>query len=572
MIFVSRPRRRGNMLAASALMLTLSAPAGPLLAAPAKPAGTIPPPPTSPEQKSLLLDMQDAFTKIAKTVEPSVVNIKVERFRSVDATDFGMSPDQSPGDGPDTPDTPTTPDAPVKPGAPAPPTDKSAPKSGAPETPKKPKPQTPSKGPAAPPSTGTPGAPPNSHPLTPRTQRRFEATGSGVIVRPDGYILTNDHVVDGAANGMVTVTLSDGRQFKGKVYPDYRSDLAVVKIDPGNAKLPAAQFADSGQVQPGQWAIAVGSPFNLENTMTVGVISALGRHQRIPGETAGSGRYYPDLIQTDAAINPGNSGGPLFNIDGNVIGINVAIESPVEASSGVGFAIPSATAQSIMNSLITKGKVTRGYLGIAPDDLTPALQQEFSQAAGAFVRDVRVDSPAGKAGIEASDIITYFNGEPVTGEVSLRQAIADTEPGKSIKVAYVRGGVPLVTNVTLIPAPPVPGEVPSASDVTNPATSKLGLSIRDITPHDRQEMSLPATTQGVTVVAVETNSPAEAASLSAGMPLVGTVIQRVGKTTVKNKVDFDQALKVIGDSDSFTISVVYSAGGDLHQTAVTINR
>ncbi|MEO7717910.1 MAG: trypsin-like peptidase domain-containing protein [Capsulimonas sp.] len=562
MIFVSRPRRKGNMLAASALMLTLSAPAVPLLAAPAKSSGVLPPPPTSPEQKSLLLDMQDAFAKIAKTVEPSVVNIKVERFRNVDASDFGLAPDQTPGDGPDAPDQPETP---VKP-----PT-KDAPKNGTPpKAPAKPKPGTPLKGDVAPapPSADAPSikAP------TPRTQRRSEATGSGVIVSSDGYILTNDHVVDGAANGIVTVTLSDGRQFKGKVYPDYRSDLAVVKIDPGSAKLPAAQFADSSKVVPGQWAIAVGSPFNLENTMTVGVISALGRHQRIPGETAGSGRYYPDLLQTDAAINPGNSGGPLFNIDGKVIGINVAIESPVEASSGVGFAIPSVTAQSIMNALITKGKVTRGYLGIAPDDLTPALQQEFSQPAGAFVRDVRVDSPAGKAGIQAADIITYFNGEPVTGEVSLRQAIADTEPGKSVKVAYVRSGTPFATSVTLITAPPVPGEDPGPSDVTNPTRSKLGLGIRDITPHDRQEMSIPTSIQGVTVVSVEPNSPAEAASYAAGMPLVGTVIQRLGKTVVKNKKDFDQALAAIGEADSFTASVVYSAGGDLHQTAITITR
>ncbi len=262
---------------------------------------------------------------------------------------------------------------------------------------------------------------------------RSEATGSGVIVRADGYILTNDHVVEGASGGIVTVTLADGREFKGRVFPDSKSDLAVVKIDPGATPLPVAGFADSAAVRSGQWAIAVGSPFDLQNTMTVGIISALGRHQTIGGDSPSNpGRYYPDLIQTDAAINPGNSGGPLFNIDGKVVGINVAIESPVEGSAGVGFAIPSDIAQQVMNSLIQSGKVTRGYLGLAPDDLTPALQTQYGQKDGAFVRDVRLDSPAGKAGLQAADIVTAFDGKPVRSEITLRELISAT-PARQIR-------------------------------------------------------------------------------------------------------------------------------------------
>ena len=325
------------------LLAGLAAPGllGPARAEPGATAGTIPSP-TTPDQKSMLTQMQDAFTNIAQTVEPTVVNIKAERLRG---TDGG----ESEGDG-----TP-------------------------------------------PPPTRRRGGNGQGGPSLPfPTPRRSEATGSGVIVRADGYILTNDHVVEGADGGVVTVTLADGREYQGKVYADFKSDLAVVKIDPGPTPLPVAGFADSAVVRPGQWAVAIGSPFDLQNTMTVGVISAVGRHQRIGVEP--SVRYYPDLIQTDAAINPGNSGGPLFNIDGKVVGINVAIDSPVEGSAGVGFAIPSGIAQSVMNALIQSGKVTRGYLGIAPEDLTPALQTQYGQKEGAFVRDVRLDSPAGKAG------------------------------------------------------------------------------------------------------------------------------------------------------------------------------
>jgi len=476
------------------------------------PAGTISTPPTTQQQKSMLTEMQDAFTKIADTVEPTVVNIKAERLR----------PDGT-ADGDDVPQ-------PLIP--------RSAPRGRHLPTP------------------GVPSPP-----------RRLEATGSGVIVRPDGYILTNDHVVEGASGGLVTVTLADGREFKGRVFPDYRSDLAVVKIDPGPTPLPAATFADSSAVKPGQWAIAVGSPFDLQNTMTVGVISATGRQQAISGDTPNSGRYYPDLIQTDAAINPGNSGGPLFNIDGQVVGINVAIESPVEGSAGVGFAIPSDIAQQVMGALISQGKVVRGQLGVVPVDLTPALQDRYGQKQGAFLRDVSLDSPAGKAGLQAEDIVTSYDGRPITGEVSLRLAISATPPGKSVAIGYVRDGRPATATATIAAAPVSPEDAPAATPAPMLVKPRLGLTVRDLAAHDRQSLGLPPTTTGALVTGIEAGSPAELAGLGTVGPPGGIVVQRVGKAPVSSKADYDRAVAALPAGTTVTLVVLYPEENQLHQSA-----
>ena len=487
----------------------------------AHPAAAATTPDTTAAQKSMLQEMQNAFQKIADAVEPSVVNIKTSRLRTFDTTD------------PDTPDD-----------------------------------QTPD-------SKGDKDSKPPAIPLIPRAPRRSEATGSGVIIRPEGYILTNDHVVKGADGGIVTVTLADGREFKGVVYSDFRSDLAVVKIDPGKATLTVAKFADSAAVRPGQWAIAVGSPFDLENTMTVGVISATGRHQEIPGDTPGDSRYYPELIQTDAAINPGNSGGPLFNIDGQVVGINVAIESPVEGSAGVGFAIPSDVAQKIMSQLITSGKVTRGYLGVAPKDLTPALGQEFVQDTGAFVQDVKAKSPAWNGGLRAADIITFYDGKAVAGEVSLRQFIADTAPGKTVKVEYVRSGKPMAADVT-IGAVPNSDATPTITAPVKPVVTAvkkptLGLELRDITAKDRTTQGFTPDVQGAFVVSMDPAGNAEEASVMNGVPLSNTVIQRIGTHTIKNKADVEAALAALQGQSQTTIVFLMNADGEIHQTALTVH-
>ena len=468
------------------------------------------PAPTTAQQKSVLVQVQDAFTNIAQTVEPTVVNIKSERART--AADGG---------------------------------DELGTKSGGPGTP-----------------------------------RRLEATGSGVIVRADGYILTNDHVVEGAKDGVVTVTLADGREFPGKVYPDFSSDLAVVKIAPGPVPLPVAGFADDAAVRPGQWAVAIGSPFDLQNTMTVGIISAVGRHQSIGGETAEgtTARYYPDLLQTDAAINPGNSGGPLFNIDGKVVGINVAIESPVEGSAGVGFAIPSSIAQTVMNALIRSGRVTRGYLGIAPEDLTPALQTLYGQKDGALVRDVGTDSPAGRAGIEAGDIVTAYDGKPVHGEVSLREAISGTLPGRTVTLRYVRDSRPGLASVTLGTAPSNPADLSTSSSApsANLPARPWGFAVRTLTAADRVELRLPAAVRGVLITAVTPGSPAETAGFSSGLPtLEHAVIQKIGHQAIATKSDYDQAASSQPRGSAVPVVLLYvSEGGDhpreVHQTVLTL--
>ncbi len=457
-------------------------------------------PPTTPAQKSLLLDMQDAFTRIALTAEPFVVNIK--SARTMDLTT-----------------------------------------------------RLPKDLPLTPPGTGNPngngGTDPSPFP------RRSESTGSGAIVTADGYIITNDHVVEGSK--FVTVTLNDGREFTGTVASDHSSDLAIVKIDAGGVKLPYCAFADSDTVAAGQWAIAIGSPFGLENTMTVGVISALHRHQTI-GDSPANARYYPDLIQTDAAINPGNSGGPLINMDGQVVGINVAIESPVEGSAGVGFAIPARIAKIIMNELITKGKVTRGYLGLAPTDLTPAKRTAYGVASGAWVLQVDKDSPAGRAGIHAADTIQGFDDKSIDSELSLRIAIAESTPGKTVPVKIIRDGQPVNVNVT-IAAPPAP---PSTTSNTNQAPpvppKKIGVSVRTLAATDRDQLGLDPSATGAFVTAVLSNSPAERAGLT-----TGDVITKIGKAPITNSDDAAAALTALPPGAQTVVVITRSTGADKQQ-------
>ena len=461
---------------------------------PARTALAAPPvvPDTTAAQKSMLIQMQDAFTHIAEAVEPTVVNIKSEQMRPADS------------------------------------------------------------------AAGEPGA-----------ARPARSTGSGVIVRSDGYILTNDHVVEGASGGRVTVTLSDGREFSGRVYPDFKSDLAVVKIDPGSTPLPTAAFGDASSVRPGQWAVAVGSPFDLQNTMTVGIISAVGRHQNIGAGAAA--RYYPDLLQTDAAINPGNSGGPLFDVGGKVIGINVAIESPVEGSAGVGFAIPIGMAQQVMAALIDTGHVTRGYLGLAPEDLTPAMQTQFGQKTGAFVRDVSVNSPAGKAGLQAADIVTAWAGKPILGEITLRQQISATPPGKTVQVSYVRDGVFGTVPVTMGTSPTLPSDAPIPAPSASKALPQFGLTVRNQTARDRQTLGLPPGTPGVVIVTVAAGSPAEAAGLSADLLAGGAYLQKLGHHAITSKADFAQAAAAVPAGSAVTLIVLYVASNQVHQTALTLH-
>lgn len=336
-----------------------------------------------------------------------------------------------------------------------------------------------------------------------------KASGSGVIVRSDGYILTNDHVVGGADK--VTVTLSDKREFKGTVLRDPTTDLALVKINANN--LPAASLADSDRVRPGQWAIAFGNPGGQQfsNSLTVGVVSAITRDFNVPDTEAPSGhRSYPDAIQTDAAINPGNSGGPLVNLDGQIMGINAAIWSPTGASVGIGFAIPSNTAKYVMQQLIDKGKVSHGKLGVYPKDLDGNLGQHYGVQDGALVTDVVSGSAADKAGIQVEDVITQFDGKKIDSAAALLSAVEKTAPGTKTSVMVVRSKKPMTLQVTV-------GEDTTTTATGGGAGSKgLGLTVDELTAALARQLGVPATTKGVVVTDVDTGSPADDAGFQQG--------------------------------------------------------
>lgn len=344
--------------------------------------------------------------------------------------------------------------------------------------------------------------------------------GSGVIVRSDGYILTNDHVVAGADR--VEVVLSDGRRLTGKVMRDFRSDIAVVKVNATG--LPTARLGNSDTVRVGQWAIALGSPFDKQNSMTVGVVSALGRREAIGG--AMSQRYYPNLIQTDASINPGNSGGPLLNIRGEVIGINTAIESPTGSFAGIGFAVPINTARYVMEQLIARGKVVRGFLGVVPTDVTPEDAQRLKVRQGALIISVTEGSPADQAGFQVEDVVVEYDGKPVRGEIDFRDLVARTEPGTVVPVKVVRNGREQTLRVKVGEAPDLEEQMRQRKQ-SQDSGRKLGISIQQMTPELAERFRLPRNMQGVVITEVVPGSAADSAGLSVGDVILQVDGQRV---------------------------------------------
>src|SRR5262245_58722258 len=272
----------------------------------------------------------------------------------------------------------------------------------------------------------------------PREEGR--STGSGVIVDAQGYILTNNHVVENA--GEVEVRLSDDRKFKATIVGrDPKTDLAVLKVDTAGTALPVAELGDSDKLRVGQWAIAIGNPFGLDRTVTVGIISATGR-------TKVGVATYEAFIQTDASINPGNSGGPLLNLEGRVIGINTAI---VSSGQGIGFAIPINMVREVMNQLVSKGRVVRGWLGISIQDLTDDLAAGFGATGkgGVLVADVMKDSPAEGGGMKAGDIIVDFGGTPVKEVTELQKRVAAVQPGRNVPVTVLRDRRPTKLTVKI---------------------------------------------------------------------------------------------------------------------------
>ena len=366
--------------------------------------------------------------------------------------------------------------------------------------------------------------------------------GSGVIVKGDGYILTNDHVVGGADK--VTVYLKDGREFEGTVSRDPRGDLALVKIDAKN--LPAIKFGDSSKVKPGQWAVAIGSPFGLDQTVTVGVVSATGRNRRIADE--GIERNYNNLIQTDASINPGNSGGPLVNIDGELIGINTLIESSVPmgmGNIGIGFAIPVNAAKFTLDQLISSGKVTRGQLGIGIADLNPKEAERYGTDKGALVKSVEVGKTADKAGVQVEDVIVEFAGKPITSSDQLVEAVTATAPGKQTDLVVVRDKARKTLKVTV-------GEAPGLVEVESAKQSgdKLGFSVANITPDLIEKYKLEDTATGVIVTKVGAGSTAMQSGIEPGQ-----VITKVNNSPVKSVADFEKATSVLKSGDAIRLVV-----------------
>jgi serine protease Do len=327
--------------------------------------------------------------------------------------------------------------------------------------------------------------------------------GSGVIVSPDGYILTNNHVVGHADE--IHVTLLDKREFTAKVIgKDPKTDLALIKIDT-KQPLPAASLGDSNATEVGDWVMAIGSPFGFNLTVTSGIVSAKGR---------ALGGNYDNFIQTDASINPGNSGGPLFNTDGQVIGINTAIYSSTGSNAGIGFAIPIDIAKSVMQQLKAHGHVVRGWLGVEIQEVTPALAKSFGLAAptGALIAGVQKDGPAAKAAIQRGDIIIKFNGETVHDEHELPEMVASTPLNQAVPVEVIRGDKHLTLTATI--AELKDEQVASAKGIEEPGTS-WGMQVQDITPEIAQQLNLQ-NAKGVVIRSVRPDSAAAEAGLQAG--------------------------------------------------------
>jgi serine protease Do len=373
-------------------------------------------------------------------------------------------------------------------------------------------------------------------------KQTVRSLGSGVIVSSDGYVLTNNHVVSRAEK--LTVMLSDDKKYDARVVgTDPQSDVAVLKIDADG--LPAAKLGDSDSVKVGQWVIAVGNPFQLMHTVTAGIISAKGRSQLGLAD-------YEDFIQTDASINPGNSGGALADLAGRVVGINTAINSPTGGSVGIGFAIPINMAKKVMETLISEGKVTRGFMGILPQDIDENLLAalKLKSMHGSLVGDVTAGGPADKAGIKRGDVITALDGREVEGSNDLRNMVAQAKPDARIQVTLIRDGKERDITVVL-------GERPGEAEAAGPATSpeeshsveKLGLSLQDLTPDIASQLGYEDE-KGVLVAAVAGGTAAEEAGLERG-----DLIQEVDRAEVQSVKDFQKEIGKLASGDSVALLV-----------------
>jgi len=386
----------------------------------------------------------------------------------------------------------------------------------------------------------------------PEREQQQRSLGSGVIVDSSGIALTNAHVVERATE--IEVVTADGKKHKAKlVGVDRKTDLAVLRLQ-GGGPFPAAALGDSDRVKVGDWVLAIGSPFGLQQTVTAGIISAKGR-------SIGQGPF-DDFLQTDAAINPGNSGGPLVNMNGEVVGINSAILSRSGGNVGIGFAIPANMARRIYTELVAKGKVTRGWLGVSIQPLTPELAKSFGlrDSRGVLISDVVQDSPADKAGIAAGDIITEFDKKKVDSPPDLQKVVALTQPGKGVPVKVWRDKADKILEIKI-------GETPDdtvALRSTNKVRSLLGLEVRPITPEVARQLNLRSA-DGVVVLRVEDESPAAEAGLQRG-----DIVREVNRQRVRSLQDFERATKDLKGGDRVT--VLLQRGAQALYVAFTVDK
>ncbi len=381
-------------------------------------------------------------------------------------------------------------------------------------------------------------------------ERVQRALGSGVIITSDGYIITNNHVVGGADK--VEVRLSDERVFTARIIgTDPKSDVAIVKIDAKG--LPTIPVGDTSKLRIGTFVLAVGNPFGLGQTVTMGIISALGR--------SGLGiTDYENFIQTDAAINPGNSGGALVNMKGELIGINTAILSQSGGNVGIGFAIPVDLAMSVKNSLIRYGKVVRGWLGVTAQDIDPKIAKTLNLGStkGALVSDVAKTSPASTAGIKRGDVLTAINGKPVISASSLRFAVSELTPGTPVKVTVFRDGKEWIIPVTI-------GDLAKATVAEDRFAVKdnrflAGLTVSEITPTIRETLNLDPDMAGIVVLEVTRGTPAESTGIRPG-----DLILKINDKTIK---DLSELKKAVAALTSRKMSITIYRNGMIMSTTI----
>jgi serine protease Do len=363
-------------------------------------------------------------------------------------------------------------------------------------------------------------------------ERETRSLGSGVIINEEGYIVTNNHVVENAKE--IIVTLHNEKDYKAEVIgKDRKTDLALIKIE-AEGKPPVAFLGDSEKLEVGEWVLAIGNPFGLAETVTAGIVSAKGR-------VLGAGPY-DDFIQTDASINPGNSGGPLFNFWGEVVGINTAI---IATGQGIGFAIPINMAKELLPQLKEKGRVTRGWLGVIIQRVTSQLAESFGlkDEKGALVSQVIKDGPAEKAGIRQGDIILEFDGKEIKDFGDLSRIVASTPVGKTVSIKIFRNGKIISVKATM-------AEMEEPTEVAKaPSRKPLGITVQDITPEIARSLGLEATT-GVVVTVVESGTPAAKAGIRRG-----DVIHKVNRKPIEDAEDFKRAIETAKDKENILLLI-----------------